>query len=194
MGFLSRVFFQGLLTILPIALTLYVLWWLGSMAEAVLGPLFRLGLPDESYLPGMGLAAGVVLIFLVGLVINAWGISQLIGWGERLLNRLPLIKLIYGPMRDLMQFFSSSQKKMDQVAMVRLGQSDVRLLGFVTRQEFGGLPAGIGDENKVAVYLPMSFQLGGFTVIAPREAIEPIAMSIEEAMKFALTAGVTTRD
>lgn len=194
MGFLSRVFFQGLLTILPIALTLYVLWWLGSMAETVLGPLLRLGLPDESYRPGMGLAAGVVLIFLVGLVVNAWGIRQLIGWGERLLNRLPLIKLIYGPMRDLMQFFSSSQKRMGQVAMVRLGQSDLRLLGFVTRQEFCGLPAGIGDENKVAVYLPMSFQLGGFTVMVPREAIEPVAMSIEEAMKFALTAGVTTRD
>jgi uncharacterized membrane protein len=104
MGFFSRVFFHGLLTVLPIALTLYVLWWLGSMSEAVLGPLLRLGLPNESYLPGMGLAAGVVLIFLVGLLVNARGISQLIGSGERLLNRLPLIKFIYGPMRDLMQF------------------------------------------------------------------------------------------
>ena len=64
----------------------------------------------------------------------------------------------------------------------------------MTRQEFAGLPEGIGDENKVAVYLPMSFQLGGFTVMVPREALEPVAMLIEEAMKFALTAGVATRD
>jgi uncharacterized membrane protein len=194
MRFLSRVFFQGLLTVLPIALTVFVLFWLSSMAEAVLGPLLRLGLTDAHYLPGMGLTAGVVLIFLVGLMVNTWGISQLIGWGERRLNRLPLVKFIYGPMRDLMQFFSSSKELMGQVVMVRLGQSEMRLLGFVTRKDFTNLPEGIGGNGKVAVYLPMSFQLGGFTVMLPKEAIEPVDMSIEEAMKFALTGGVTTRD
>jgi uncharacterized membrane protein len=182
MRLFSRVFLQGLLTVLPIALTMYVLWWLSSMAEAVLGPLLRLGLSDMYYLPGMGLVAGMALIFLVGIMVNTWGISQLIGWGERRLNQMPLVKFIYGPMRDLMQFFSSSKESMGQAVMVRLGQSELRLLGFVTRRDFSSLPAGIGDEGKVAVYLPMSFQLGGFTVMIPK------------GMKFALTGGVKTRD
>lgn len=186
----SRVFFQGLITILPLALTLYVLWWFGSIAETVMRKLVLLVLSENYYVPGMGMAAGVVLIFLAGLMVNSWGLRQLIGWGEELLNRMPLIKLIYGPMRDLMQLFSSSPKKMGQVVMVRMGQSEIRLLGFVTRQDFDDLPKGFGDENQVAVYLPMSYQMGGFTVMMPKDSIEPIEFSMEEAMKFALTAGL----
>jgi uncharacterized membrane protein len=67
-----------------------------------------------------------------------------------------------------------------------------KLLGFVTRAEFTDLPQGVGTASEVAVYLPMSYQVGGYTVILPREAIRPVEMSREEAMKFILTAGLKT--
>jgi uncharacterized membrane protein len=77
-----------------------------------------------------------------------------------------------------------------QVVAVTLPGTSWRLLGFVTRAEFTDLPAGIGTASEVAVYLPMSYQVGGYTVIVPREAVRAIEMSREEAMKFILTAGL----
>jgi uncharacterized membrane protein len=65
-------------------------------------------------------------------------------------------------------------------------------MGFVTRREFGDMPAGVGREGEVAVYLPMSYQIGGYTVFLPREQAVPVLMSREEAMKFILTAGLKT--
>jgi uncharacterized membrane protein len=69
-----------------------------------------------------------------------------------------------------------------------------RLMGFLTRGEWDDVPEGIGDDDRVAVFLPMSYQLGGFTTIVPRSAVTPIDMSIEDAMTFCLTAGVKHSD
>jgi uncharacterized membrane protein len=188
---LSRIFAQGLLAVLPVSITIYILYWLGWSAESLLGGLIQKVIPPERYWPGMGLVAAVLLIFAVGMVMNAWIIRTVFGWGEDLLNRIPLVKTLYGPMRDLLNFFSASDRKaMSQVVVVTLGETRVRLLGFVTRQTFTDLPRGVGEAEDVAVYLPMSYQLGGFTTIVPRSAIQPINMSLEAAMRFALTAGV----
>jgi uncharacterized membrane protein len=68
-----------------------------------------------------------------------------------------------------------------------------RLLGFVTRTEFGDLPEGVAKEGEVLVYLPMAYNIGGYTVFLPRERIQPVEMSREDAMKFILTAGLKAR-
>jgi uncharacterized membrane protein len=73
-----------------------------------------------------------------------------------------------------------------------LDNKDVGLIGFITREDFKDLPKNLGDKDKVAVYLPMSYQVGGFMVIVPKSRITIVDMSIEEAMKFALTAGLST--
>jgi uncharacterized membrane protein len=92
-----------------------------------------------------------------------------------------------------MGFFGGSDKgKFNKVVMVSLGGTGARILGLVTREDFGSLPAGIGGDDRVAVYLPMSYQVGGFTAIVPRSAIEQVEMSMEEAMRFAVTAGMST--
>jgi uncharacterized membrane protein len=91
-----------------------------------------------------------------------------------------------------MGFFSSSDKKpMRRAVMVTVGNTSLRLIGFITREDFGDLPAGIGGDGNVAVYLPMSYQIGGFTTMVPRSAVQPIDMSIEQAMRFAVTAGMS---
>jgi uncharacterized membrane protein len=75
-----------------------------------------------------------------------------------------------------------------QVVAVTL-PGGMRLLGFLTRADFDDVP-GVAGEGEVAVYLPMSYQVGGFTVLLPRSAVTPVPMSREEAMKFILTAGL----
>jgi uncharacterized membrane protein len=116
-------------------------------------------------------------IAVIGVLMNAWLFRKVFRWGERLMERIPLVKALYGSVRDLMGFFSGSDKKaIRKAVMVTVGNT---------------LPVGIGGDDTVAVYLPMSYQIGGFTTMVPRSAIQPIDMSIEQAMRFAVTAGMS---
>ena len=190
---LSKIFFTGLAAVLPVLLTFYILVWLGTKAESVFGGTINLLLPEHWYKPGMGLVAGVLFIFLVGLTLRAWVVRRFFSLGERLLSRIPLVKAIYGSIRDLMGFFGGKDQGFSQVVLVRLGDTQMKLLGFVTREDFNDLPAGLAGNGIVAVYLPMSYQIGGYTVMLPRSAIEPVNMSMQEAMKFAVTGGMKAK-
>jgi uncharacterized membrane protein len=191
MKLVIRMFLTGLAAVLPVMVTLYVLYWLGSTAEAFLGGGLKMLIPDTLYWPGMGVAAGLVLVFVIGALMRAWLFRKVFRWGERLVERIPLVKALYGAVRDLMSFFSGSDTKaMRRAVMVTVGDTPVRLIGFITREDFGDLPVGIGGDDTVAVYLPMSYQIGGFTTMVPRSAIQPVDMSIEQAMRFAVTAGM----
>ncbi|MBK5099979.1 MAG: DUF502 domain-containing protein [Desulfobacteraceae bacterium] len=192
----SKTFLTGLVTVLPILITLYFILWLSTTAESALGRLIRLVLPDQLYRPGMGLAAGLAVVFVVGILMHALVVRRLLGWGENLLYRVPVIKSVYGSIRDFLYFFSPSREKEEdfrQVVMVTLGDTGLEIMGFITRSDFGDLPAGIGAQDSVAVYLPLSYQIGGHTVILPRTAVRAVKMSIKEAMRFALTAGITMK-
>lgn len=187
----TKLFLKGLAAVLPITVTIYVLYWLGGTAELLLGHGLKLLIPDSLYWPGMGVVAGLVLVFVIGVLMNAWLFRKVFRWGERLLERIPLVKALYGSVRDLMGFFSGSdQKAMRKTVVVAVGSTPLRLIGFITREDFAGLPTGIGDDDTVAVYLPMSYQIGGFTTMVPRTAVQPIDMTIEQAMRFAVTAGM----
>lgn len=191
---IGKIFLTGLATIAPVGVTVYVLYWLGSTAESLLRPVVPKLLPDIfSYSFGMGIAVAVLAVFVVGVLMNFWLIRVVWGWGEKLLERIPLVKTLYGSVRDLMGFFGTSDKKqqLNQVVMVNVGNTDVRLIGLLTREDFSDLPQGVGSKDTVAVYLPMSYQIGGFTTMVPRSAVEPVDMSMEEAMRFAVTAGMS---
>jgi len=192
MKLVTRMFLKGLAAVLPITVTLYVLYWLGSTAEMLLGRGLKMCIPERVYRPGMGVVAGLVLVFAIGVLTNAWLFRTLFRWSEKLLERIPLVKALYGSVRDLMGFFAGSeQKAMRKAVMVAIGGTPLRLIGFITREDFSDLPAGVGGGDTVAVYLPMSYQIGGFTTMVPRAAVQPIDMTIEQAMRFAVTAGMT---
>ena len=190
---ISSIFLQGLVAVLPIAVTVYILYWLASTAESALGGVIKRIISERYYTSGMGVAAGVVIIFAIGVLLHAWFIRSLFGWGERILERIPLVKTLYGSVRDLMGFFSVSKRgQFNQVAMVKFPDGNTKLIGLITRQDFRDLPAGVGGQDQVVVYLPMSYQMGGFAVVVPRSQVEPIDMTIEQAMRFAVTAGMST--
>jgi uncharacterized membrane protein len=76
---------------------------------------------------------------------------------------------------------------------VTLPGTEYRLVGFVTREDFTGLPPNLGSHETIAVYLPMSYQIGGYTLMLPRGSIEALDLSPEDAMRYTLTAGVSAR-
>ena len=188
---LARTFFTGLAVVLPIVITIAVLAWLVQSTEALLGAVVRLFLPDEVYQPGLGLVVALVLIFAVGLLMEAVYFRRVMGWFEDLLNRIPLVKTVYSAVRDLMSLFSKAgTKKFSKVVMVKFPGTEAGLIGFVTIEDFADLPIK-PHADTVAVYLPMSYTIGGYTVLLPRSCLTPIDMSLEDAMRFVVTAGMS---
>ena len=187
--FIGKNILTGLVTILPVVLTLYLLYWLVVSAE---GDAIRLWLPADRYKPGMGVLAGLLVTFLVGLLMHAYVVQRLFARGESLLYRMPVIKSIYQALRDFLNYFSPGSKKdFDQVVAVTLGDSGMEVIGFVTQADPNNLPEDFRAPDSVLVYLPLSYMIGGYAVLIPRSAIRTLHMNMEEAMRFTLTAGVT---
>lgn len=190
---IGDIMFKGLVAMLPALLTMYILFWLVRSAETLLGDLIKLLLPQGWYIPGMGLLAGVIVTLLFGLTLNAFLVRKLLALGERLADHIPMVKTLYGSLKDFIGFFASQRdSQFSQVVTLELefGGKPLRLIGFVTRNDFSGLPEGIGNDDDIAVYLPLSYQIGGYTVIVPRSAVKPVAMSPHRAMGFVVTGGM----
>ena len=191
MKHLTRTFFTGLAVTLPVVATLYLLYWAVLASERTLDGLLLFVLPQTVYVPGMGLVLGVVLVFLVGLLMRTWAAQKIFAWTEHVMYRLPLVKTVYGALRDFINFMSRPEKQgAQQVVLVRLGGTDLRVMGFVTRDDLTGLPSVMGEPGMILVYMPMSYQVGGYTALIPRASVQPVDMSFEEAMRFTLTAGL----
>ena len=191
MKVISKIFITGLFAVLPILATAYLIVWFFTGAERLVGAQVKWLIPDERYLTGMGIAVALVGVFLIGILMHMWLFRELLNRAERVLLEIPLVRSIYTALRDLLGLFARHGDELPmQVVSVELPGSGMRLLGFVTRIDFSNLPEGIGRDGEVAVYLPMSYTIGGYTVFLPRESVTPVDMSREEAMKFIVTAGI----
>ncbi len=190
-GFISRYILTGLITILPVVLTFYLLYWLAITAESVLGGLIQTALPNTLYWPGMGVIAGLVVLFLIGLVMHAYVVQLLFAKLEKLFAHMPVIKPIYGAFRDFLDYFKPKKEQdFEQVVSVQVNEN-MKVIGFITEHDSQKLPDGFNEQDSVLVYLPLSYMIGGYAVLVPRSAVTPVDLSMEEAMRFTLTAGMT---
>lgn len=183
---------KGLAAVLPIGVTIYVVWWLGTSAESLLHDVITLVMPERYYWPGMGLAAGFLLLLGAGLVVNAYVVRWLVRAWEDLLARIPFVKTVYAALRDLVKFLPGDRKRRDLKRVVLAAFGEARVIGFVTRESPPEL--GSGGADVVAVYFPMSYQIGGYTLYLPRARLTPLDMSVEEALRLVLTGGVSVAD
>ncbi len=188
---LRSALLRGLIVVLPIGLTLWLLWWLGSSAESLLSQVILIALPEQYYIPGMGIVAGLLLLLVAGTLMNALLVRRaLVSW-EAFLDRIPVVKTIYGAFRDFTKLLPAAGRRHDlkRVVMARFGEAQV--IGFVTRDdasELGIVPAG---DDMLAVYFPMSYQIGGYTALLPRSAVVPLDLPVESAMRLVLTGGLS---
>jgi uncharacterized membrane protein len=189
---LRSALLRGLVVVLPIGFTFWLLWWLGSTAEGALRDVILLVVPPESYVPGMGLVATFVLLIAAGSLFNALLVQHALAAWERLIERIPVVKTIYGASRDFMKLLPAGRRRRDlsRVVLARFG--DARIIGFVTRDDASELGIVPGELGLVAVYFPMSYQIGGYTVLVPRAAIEPLDLPVETAMRMVLTGGLSS--
>jgi len=187
-----RLFFKGLGTIIPIALTVAIVLWLAGIAERGIGSLIKLALPADWYITGMGLVGGIVVVLAIGLLSQVWLFRKLIDLGEAFLDRMPVVKSLFRATKDFVEYFSSDNKdRFNQAVMVRHPDFKLGVMGFITREDFSSLP--FGEEGEVAVYLPLSYQVAGYTIFVPKAWCEPIDMPFEDALRLMLTAGMSRR-
>ena len=191
LNFLSRIFLTGLFTVLPVLATIYLLVWLFSSAEALMGDPLKTLLPAGVYVTGMGLLVGCGAVFAIGILMRAYLIRSVFSLTEKLFLKVPLVKTIYSALKEFFGLFAGENGgESFQVVMVDFPQLDVRVLGFITRDEFSDMPENMVSTESVAVYLPMSYQIGGYTVYIPRSRLTFIDMPREQAMRLAVTAGI----
>jgi uncharacterized membrane protein len=185
---LSRYFLRGLLAVLPIGITVYLLFvflaWTEGIAAAIFQPLL-----GRLYIPGLGLVLGVAAIGALGFFISQPAARKAVDLVELPFTNLPVVKSIYNSIKSFADYFSPQHKQSpQQVVVLAVPGSDLEMVGMVTRNSLADLPDGISKDDRVAVYLPMGYMIGGYTVFVPRSWIRPIQMSVEEAMRSSLIA------
>ena len=200
MRWILKTMMQGLVALIPIGLTVGLVLAIGFWLESLLANPFKGLFPgsSEAYRMGMGLLSFLVLMFLVGLMMKLWLVRKLIAMIEGWLMQLPLVKTVFGAIKDVMRFLGGGgkEKKGDMVVYITTEQG-WRQLGIVTRQEFDDIPPALieGQVDPVAVYIPFSYQLGGFTYFVERSRCVPVpGMSVEDAMRYSVMAWLGAGD
>ena len=188
MRLLAKLFFRGLAATLPLAITGGLVWMAVAACEDLLRRVLLLFVEEQDIWPGMGLALSIVLVMGVGLLMYSFVARQIYLWLTALLERIPIVKSIYGMIVDVARLFGSPDERPFRTVVLVARPDGGEQLGFLTRDDFADMP-DVG-KGKVAVYLPMSYQLGGFTVIVPRQHVREVAMKVEDALRFCVTAGV----
>jgi len=178
MNSLIKYFLRGLLLVIPIGVTIYILLASIRWLDGLLTLDF----------PGAGLLIILCAITFIGYIGSTLIAQPLFNFFERLLNRLPLVRIIYSSLKDLISAFVGDKKKFNQPVLVTLNrESNLHKLGFITQEDLSNL----GLMERLAVYLPHSYNFSGDLYIVPKENITLIHATGADVMKFIVSGGVT---
>jgi len=193
---LLQYFFQGIITIAPIGITLYVVIWLFNVVDNFLPDLlYRMfpGLmtePDGSIrtIPGVGFLLVVLLVTLIGWVSSSFMVSRIVDVLDKVLEQTPGIKYIYSSIKDFLEAFGGNRKKFDKPVLVSVDATDTWRIGFITQNDVTQFEL----TDHFAVYVPLSYALTGVVYFVPKDKVKPLKnLNGAEAMKFAISGGVT---
>jgi len=172
---IKTVFLRGLLTLLPIAVTIYVVYAGVLIFENILGGLVKTLLPEQTYVPGLGFVLTIILILIFGLLLNNLILQTVLKKLEESLKSIPLIKAVYSPIRDLMNLFTKNRgpDSLQSVVLVKWGAGGASpySVGLITRDSFEDLPQ-LHGQDLVAVFLPFSYGLGGNPILFKKDQIQ----------------------
>lgn len=179
-------FFQGLLYIAPIGITAYVIYFIFSFIDELLDGILDKFLKID--IPGLGFIVVVFFLVLLGIIGQSIIAAPVKHIFKKLLEKAPLLRLIYSAMNDLFSAFVGKEKKFNKPVIVLVNPiSNLQKLGFLTEEDLSKL----GEKEKVAVYFPHSYNFSGELFIVPKNQVRPIDINPAVAMKFIVSAGVS---
>jgi uncharacterized membrane protein len=194
---LLQFFFQGLIVIAPIGITIWVVLGLFNAVDNILPNFIHAILPNVvpkdaegnlQKIPGLGFMVVIVLVVVIGWVSSLFVVGRLVEVLDKVLESTPGIKFIYSSVKDFLEAFAGNKKKFDRAVLVNVDGEDVWRIGFITQQSV----TDFGLEHHVAVYVPHSYAISGITYFVPNHKIKLIDnISPADTMKFAVSGGVT---
>ena len=179
---LVKYFIKGLVIFVPMALTVFIFVWAFTSLDSVFRNLFKLRIP------GLGILLTVVLIFIIGFLASNFLGRKLFALVERIFTGLPLVKLLYSAVKDMIEAFAGDKKSFDKPVIATIAPGGAaKVVGFVTRESLENL----GLEDHVAVYIPQSYNFAGNVLLFPKEAVTPLDVESSQAMAFVVSGGVS---
>jgi uncharacterized membrane protein len=189
--FLNRIvkdFLFGLVTLAPILLTAYIVTSLFFFTEGLLGQILE---DSRYYFTGLGVLLTLSIIFFIGFMMRNWLGKTTFHIIDRLFQRVPLVRLVYSIIKDTFESLLGEKKSFSKVALVRVPGTEMKLIGFITSEDLTAL--GSWGKDHVAVYILQSMQWAGHTLLVPNTDVEIVDIPVEAAMKFVISAGVTSK-
>jgi uncharacterized membrane protein len=197
---LAQLFFQGVVLLAPIGVTVWVIVSLFSWVDNFLPNLLNFLFPVkfamvDGKIPkvtGLGFVVAIGLVLLVGWLSSLFFVERLVSVFDKVLEKTPGIKIIYSSVKDFLEAFAGNKKKFDQPVLVNVDGADVWRVGFITQESTDHF----GLAEHLTVYVPHSYAISGITYIVPASKIKklPKGVSAGEAMKYVVSGGVTTMD
>jgi uncharacterized membrane protein len=175
---LTKYFFQGLIVILPAAATVYLIYWVIITFDNIFS--FRI--------PGIGFLLILLIILAVGFIASNILTKRITIFIYNLFSRLPLISIIYNSVKDLIEAFVGEKKKFNKPVLIKASHdSSIEILGFITEENL----ELIGENGKVAVYIPQAYNFAGNLIIVPTSEVKLIDAGPKEIMTFILSGGLS---
>lgn len=186
-----KTFFNGLGLILPTALAFYIVIWILEKTETFFKQFLLLMLPEAYYIPGLGIAIGFIFVYFMGILLKLWVVQKFRIFIDKTIEKMPIIGSIFGGMKDFYNFFSNMKNKKDKIAvLVDIPAMNAKIIGLITQEEFNNFD-NLDMQEPVLVYLQMSYQIGGYSLFIPKKNLTPLDMSIEDSIRFIMTAGIS---
>ncbi|MBM7584241.1 putative membrane protein [Bacillus pakistanensis] len=190
MKVMINFFIKGILIFVPIGLVIYLIYKLFLFLDSLLGNILK-PVMDENYIPGIGIILTIVLITVLGWLSNRFIGGAIVRFVDKLLATIPLVKTLYSVIKDTIHSFLGEKKSFSKVALVTLPGTNMKCLGFITSENVGDFYQPLNTH--VAVYIPQTFQVAGVTFLIPVEDVEILDVKAEDAMKFILSGGMTSK-
>lgn len=184
---LQRVFVSGILVVVPVTVTLFVLYFLFQKIDGLLSPLFVKYLGFS--LPGMGFVATLLLIFIAGIIARNVIGGRLFGLGELIFVRTPLVRAVYTAAKQLLETVTSTERKaFNRAVMIEYPRSGVYTIGFASSKP--ELQTGERNQKMLAIFVPSTpTPVTGFVVLVPASEVFELHMTTEEAIKYIVSGG-----
>ena len=197
---LAQFFFQGVVLLAPIGVTIWVIVslfnWVDNFLPNLLNTLFpvKFAIVDGKIpkVTGLGFVVAIGLVLVIGWLSSLFFVERLVSVFDKILDKTPGIKIIYSSVKDFLEAFAGNKKKFDQPVLVNVDAIDVWRVGFITQESTDHF----GLNEHVTVYVPHSYAISGITYMVPLSRIKrlPPGVSASEAMKYTVSGGVTDVD
>ncbi len=182
---LASFFLAGLATLLPVVISIYLVYWIFSAIDSLLEPIF-IAIFGHA-IPGLGFVSTIIIVIIVGLFSKNILGKKLLYWTQALLYRTPIVGKIYSTVRRITNsFFSTGKNAFRQVALVEFPRKGIFSIGFITNEDLPYL-----GEEAYSVFIPTTPNpTSGWFIIVPKEDVQILDISVEQGIETVISAGM----